>query len=186
MSKRDASLAVEPKQGDEFSQFLEESYKELRKLARAHLRRNINHTLSATELVHELYLKMGQKQGIPIVDRHHFISVAMQCMRWILLDYAKAKRSGKRGAGAVKIQLDENLHPASHKEYVDLVALHQALEKLALISAQACQVAELRFLMGLEVAEVSKTLGVSEATVKREWQFAKAWLTRELEGKDEG
>jgi len=159
-------------------------YRQLRQMAQKQLSRaGAKQTLNPTELVHEVFLHMNGSEGLPVSDRAHFFAVAAQCMRWILIDYAKARGREKRGGGAWRISFDENVHagsPGEASDEIDLSALNDALERLAQQDPRVAKVAELRFLAGMSVEEVATALELSPATVKRDWKLAKAWLSREL------
>ncbi len=155
-------------------------YDELRKLARHHLRRERpDHTLQSAALVNEAYLRLVGKKAPQWQNRAHFFGVAARMMRHILVDHARNRMAAKRGAGVPKLALDPELI-AAQKAEIDLVALDQALEKLVALDAQQSQVIELRFFGGLSIEETAVVMGISAATVKREWTTARAWLYREL------
>src|SRR5579872_3120673 len=155
-------------------------YDELRRLARRHLRRERpDHTLQSAALVNEAYLRLIRQDQPQWQNRAHFFGVAAQLMRHILVDHARNRLAAKRGAGAPKLALDPDLVPAQNQE-IDLVALDDALEKLAVIDPQQGRLIELRFFGGLSIEEAAVVLGNSPATVKREWVTARAWLRREL------
>jgi len=155
-------------------------YNELRRQARRHLRgERPDHTLESAALVNEAYLRLV-RQGTPQwQNRAHFFGVAAQLMRHILVDHARHRLAAKRGAGAPRPSLDPELATAE-KQGVDLVALDDVLNKLAAIDAQQTRLIELRFFGGLSIEETAVVLGISPATVKREWVTARAWLRREL------
>jgi len=155
-------------------------YEELRRLARRHLwRERPDHTLQSAALVNEAYLRLVRQDAPRWQNRAHFFGVAAQLMRHILVDHARNRLAAKRGAGAPLLALDPELAPA-RKQEVDLVALDDALGKLANLDPQQGRVIELRFFGGLSIEETAVVLGVSPATVKREWATARAWLHREL------
>jgi RNA polymerase sigma factor (TIGR02999 family) len=155
-------------------------YNELRRQARRHLRaERPDHTLESAALVNEAYLRLV-RQGTPHwQNRAHFFGVAAQLMRHILVDHARNRLAAKRGAGAPVLALDPELAPAE-KPGIDLIALDDALDKLGAIDRQQTRLIELRFFGGLSIEETAVVLGVSPATVKREWVTARAWLRREL------
>ncbi|HXZ19041.1 MAG TPA: sigma-70 family RNA polymerase sigma factor [Candidatus Acidoferrales bacterium] len=157
-------------------------YEELRRVARQHLRQQRpNHTLQTTALIHEAYLRLAHEKSLRVESRAHFLSIAAQLMRWILVDYERSRRAAKRGAGATKLALEPGIHaPHSPEPQVDLLALDEALNRLAKLDAQQSEIVELRYFGGLSVEETSKILGISEATVKRRWASARAWLLREM------
>lgn len=158
-------------------------YDELRRQARYHLRRQRpNHTLQSAALVHEVYLRLAEEQSVQVESRGHFVGVAAQLMRWILVDYERNRRASKRGSGVTRLTLDDNIAaPGSRQEKdVDLLALDEALNRLAKLDSQQSRIIELRYFGGLSIEETSKFLGVSPATVKRGWSSARAWLLREM------
>lgn len=155
-------------------------YEELRRLARNYLRRErSDHTLQATALVHEAYLRLVDDPSVSWQSRAHFYGIAARLMRRILVDHARARNAAKRGGLVEKVSLDEarDLPPAGAN---DLVALDGALQDLAKTYPRKGEVVELKFFGGLEAKEIALVLQVSEKTVLRDWQFAKLWLCREL------
>lgn len=155
-------------------------YNELRRLAHAQLRQQRpNHTLQTTALVHEAYLRLAELKKLSIDNRAHFLGIAAQLMRWILVDYEKRRRAARRGGGFTRLSFDETLGPSRGTD-TDLLALDEALSRLAVLDQQQSQVVELRYFGGLSVEETSNFLGVSPATVKRSWASARAWLLREM------
>ena len=155
-------------------------YDELRRVARRHLRREQpGHALQATALVHEVYLRLVDVERLTLQNRTHFFAVAAKLMRQILVDHARRQHADKRGGGATMVSLDDTL-PAAPSTSVDVLALDQALAALASIDAQQSHVVELRFFAGLNIDEAAEALGISPATVEREWALAKAWLYRRL------
>ena len=155
-------------------------YDELRRVARRHLRREQpGHALQATALVHEVYLRLVDVDRLPLKSRTHFFAVAAKLMRQILVDHARRQHANKRGGGATMVSLDD-VSPAAQPPSVDVLALDQALEALSTIDIQQGNVVELRFFAGLNIDEAAEALGVSPATVEREWALAKAWLYRRL------
>lgn len=155
-------------------------YSELRKLAASYLRgQRSNHTLQPTALVHEAYMKLIDVSQVDWQDRAHFFAVAAQTMRHILVDHARAVAADKRGGGAHKIALDEAVS-FSDEQDIDLIALDEALQKLARQDEQQSRIIELRFFGGLTVEETAEVLKISPATVKREWATARAWLYRQM------
>ena len=156
-------------------------YQELRRLAHYHLRQERDgHTLQSTALVHEVYLRLCNQEEPHWENRAHFFAVAARMMRRILVDYARRRGAGKRGSGAIHLRLDHALTiPVA--EPSDLLALDGALEELAAFDARKCQVVEMRFFAGLPAKEIAAALKTTEATVRRDWTIAKAWLFRYLE-----
>jgi RNA polymerase sigma factor (TIGR02999 family) len=155
-------------------------YNELRRQARRYLRgERIYHTLESAALVNGEYLRLVRQEAPQWQNRAHFFGVAAQLMRHILVDHARKRIAAKRGAGAPVLALDPELAPAQ-KPGIDLVALDDALSKLTALDSQQGRLIELRFFGGLSIEETAVVLGVSPATVKREWVTARAWLRREL------
>jgi RNA polymerase sigma factor (TIGR02999 family) len=155
-------------------------YDELLRVARGHLRREPpGHSLQATALVHEVYLRLVDVDRMTVKGRTHFIAVAAKLMRQILVDHARRKRADKRGGGVTMVSLDE-VSPAARTSSVDVLALDEALDALSSFDVQQCRVVELRFFGGLNIDETAEALGVSTATVEREWAMAKAWLYQRL------
>lgn len=156
-------------------------YDELRRVARGHLRRESpGHALQATALVHEVFLRLVDVDRMTLKDRTHFFAMSARLMRQILVDHARRQRASKRGGGATAISLDEMTPAAVPMSSVDVLALDEALEALAALDVRQCRVVELRFFAGLNIPEAAEALGVSTATVEREWAMAKAWLHRRL------
>lgn len=153
---------------------------ELRRVARRHIRRESpGHTLQATALVHEVYLRLVGLDHLTLKDRAHFFAVAATLMRQILVDHARRKRADKRGGTGTVMSLDD-VSPRSQTPIVDVLALDQALEALSARDPRQCRVVELRFFAGLSIDETAEAIGVSAATVEREWTMARAWLHRRL------
>lgn len=157
-------------------------YQELRRLARYHLRQQRpNHTLQATALVHEAYLKLSQEKSLRVESRAHFLGIAAQLMRWILVDYERSRRAAKRGAGVTPLSLSAELATLDLPSVdVDLLALDEALGKLAELDPQQSRIVELRYFAGLSIEDTAQFLGISPATVKRSWASARLWLLREM------
>jgi RNA polymerase sigma factor (TIGR02999 family) len=159
-------------------------YDELRRLARRHLRRERpDHTLQSAALVNEAYLRLISQDQPNWQNRAHFFGVAAQIMRHILVDHARNRAAAKRGAGAPRLSLDAEVALPQGRE-MDLVVLDDALNHLADLDPKQSRLVELRFFGGLSIEETSVVLGVSPATVKREWATARAWLQREMKRKD--
>jgi RNA polymerase sigma factor (TIGR02999 family) len=155
-------------------------YEPLRAIASRHLyREREGHTLQPTALVNELYLKLVGQRSVAWNDRAHFYAVAAQVMRRILVDHARRKKSDKRGGDMIPVTIGAALDLAA-TESIDVVALDVALENLEKIFPQQARVVELRFYAGLTIDETASVLGVSPATISREWTMARAWLRREL------
>jgi RNA polymerase sigma factor (TIGR02999 family) len=154
-------------------------YEELRRLAHHYMRNEREgHTLQTTALVNELYLRLAGIDGLRWRDRAHFFAMAATLMRRVLVDYARQRARDKRGAGLSVTSLDDNV--TAPQRGVDVVALDEALERLAAVDPQQSRVVELRFFAGLSVKETAEALGISPATVKRDWATAKLWLYNEL------
>jgi RNA polymerase sigma-70 factor (ECF subfamily) len=157
-------------------------YAELRQLAGRYMdRERPGHTLQATALVNEAYLRLIDVQHVNWQNRAHFLAMSARLMRRILVDYARSKGYQKRGGGAMKVTFDEGL-PVAVEPALDLVALDDALKALAKVDERKSLVIELRFFGGLSVEETASVLAVSPDTVMRDWKLAKAWLIRELRG----
>ena len=155
-------------------------YAELRRLASSYLRREREgHTLQPTALVNEAYLKLVDQRQARFSSRAHFFGVAAQLMRRILVDHARAHRAGKRGGSKFAVTLGHADEIASAPD-TDILAVHDALERLAALDAQQARIVELRFFGGLSIEETAEVLGVGHATVERDWKMARAWLRREL------
>ena len=155
-------------------------YEELRRLARNYLQRErADHTLQATALVHEAYLRLVDDKSVTWKDRAHFYGIAARLMRRILVDHARAHNAAKRGGLEQKVTLDE-ARDLPTKNAVELVALDGALESFAQTYPRKSEVVELKFFGGLDMKQISKVLEVSEKTVLRDWNFAKLWLCRAL------
>jgi RNA polymerase sigma factor (TIGR02999 family) len=156
-------------------------YHELRRVAEAAMRaERANHTLQPTALVHEAFLRLAGDHG-RFVSRAHFLGVAAGVMRRVLVDHARGRNAQKRGSGATLVAVedfDDLPQPASAG--LDLVVLDDALSRLTALDARQGQIVELRFFGGLSVEETAAVVGVSERTVKREWQISRAWLRREI------
>ncbi|MGD0840750.1 MAG: sigma-70 family RNA polymerase sigma factor [Candidatus Acidiferrales bacterium] len=160
-------------------------YGELRRLARRHLwGERPDHTLQSAALVNEAYLRLVRQEVPQWQNRAHFFGVAAQLMRHILVDHARGRRTAKRGGSSPRLVLNEELAAAQNAE-IDVVALDGALDKLTALDPQQGRLIELRFFGGLSIEETAVVLGVSPATVKREWATARAWMRRELK-KDAG
>lgn len=160
-------------------------YGELKKLARAHLRRQAGSaTLQPTALVHELIVRLLGRPAARLDDRHHFFAFAAKVLRQVLVDQARARGAAKRGGGALTVDVAavEAIAAASTPPQVDLLDLHQALEKLARRDPQLEQLVELRFFGGLTIEEAAGVLARSEASISRDWALARAFLFRELGG----
>jgi RNA polymerase sigma factor (TIGR02999 family) len=159
-------------------------YQELRRLARRYMAlERPGHTLQASALVNEAYLKLVDNRRVQWKNRAHFFGVSAQLMRRILVDFARRRHYLKRGGGAQAITLDEEL-VVSGKESKDLVAIDDALKALEAFDARMARVVEMRFFAGLSVVEMAEALNVSPETIQRDWRVAKAWLYKELNKKE--
>ena len=155
-------------------------YQDLRRVARGHLaREHPDHTLNTTALVHESYLRLAGGRAIEAGGRGHFLSIAARAMRRILVDHARKRQAGKRGGGVPTVPLDPSLHAAGQRAE-DVLALDGALDRLARVDGRQARVIEYRVFAGMTIPETADALGVSPATVKRDWTLARAWLNREL------
>jgi RNA polymerase sigma-70 factor (ECF subfamily) len=155
-------------------------YAELRKLAAGYVRRERpGHTLQATALVNEAYLRLIGQRGGAFHGRSHFYGIAARLMRQILVEHARKHRAEKRGGDRVAVSL-EHADEVTSTPDVDILAVHEALERLAAFDEQQARIVELRFFGGLSIAEASEVLGVGHATVERDWSMARAWLRKEL------
>ncbi len=169
------------KSDDSADALLKLVYDELRRQARRYLQKErVGHTLQTTALVHEAYLKLNKQKNVSWESRSHFFAVAAMMMRRILINYAKTKHRIKRGGVHSDLPLENALTISASKADFDLLALDEALNRLAEKEAHLAKIVELRFFSGLDVVETAEVLGISESTVKRDWQMAKAWLHREL------
>jgi RNA polymerase sigma factor (TIGR02999 family) len=156
-------------------------YSELRRLAASYLRRErSDHTLQATALVHEAYLRLVEHEHANFQNRQHFFGAAAQLMRRILVDHARGRLAAKRGSGSIRVELTEAI-AMSQEQPAELLALDESLTRLAALDAQQARVVELRVFAGLSVEETSEVMSISPATVKREWAMAKAWLIRQIQ-----
>ena len=154
-----------------------------RQAARAMRHENDGHTLQATALVHEAYIRLVDQQRVEWRNRAHFYGIASQVMRRVLVDHARGRQAEKRGGGMQQITLGHAEQGAAQRDdTIDILDLHEALERLAALDPDQARVVELRYFGGLNINETAELLGISPATVKREWAVARAWLRRELTG----
>jgi RNA polymerase sigma factor (TIGR02999 family) len=163
-------------------------YNELHALAHHYLRgERSDHTLQTTALIHEAYLRLAQQGPFQTQDRNHFVAIAATLMRQILVDYARRYRADKRGADCT-IRLDGEMEPARENDTneVDVLVLDAALTQLAQRDLQQSRIVELRFFAGMTVEETAAVMGISSATVKRDWSMARAWLSRQIKRGDSG
>ncbi len=155
-------------------------YRELRRVAGSYLRRErSDHTLQSTALVHEAYLRLAGPEAPEWRNRAHFFGVAANLMRQILVEHARARHAEKRGGHAVKISLEDSPDLPITID-LDVLALDDAMQRLALMDPQQAQIVELRFFGGLSIEDSAEVLGISPATIKRHWSSARAWLYREM------
>ncbi len=165
---------------DAEARLIPQVYDELRRIAAAYMRRERNdHTLQATALVNEAYAHLVEQPHGQWQNRAHFLATAAQVMRHILVDHARAKRAGKRGGVQQQITLDEALLSSSDRT-VDLLSIHEALDRLTAFDPRQGRVVEMHFFGGLTFDEIALVLAISERTAKREWSMARAWLRTEL------
>ena len=157
-------------------------YAELRRIAAREMRREKpGRTLQTTALVHEAYLRLLKDATLSFENRAHFLGIAARAMREILIEHARARSARKRGGGAVRLTLDDMVASVPSLS-IDVIALDEALQRLTRLDERHARVVELRYFGGLSVEETAAALGLSPATVKRAWTFARAWLYRELTG----
>jgi RNA polymerase sigma factor (TIGR02999 family) len=182
-----ATLLAQFRHGDTLAsdKLLALLYSELHQLAKAMMHgRSAGHTLQATALVHEAYVKLAGNHEKPWNDRAHFLAVAAKAMRCVLIDHARAKMRAKRDAGIEHSRLDENAIDQIVITYedraLDLLALDEALERLARFDPLMARAVELRFFGGLDVADVAQTLGIQRRTLERQWAATRAWLFQEI------
>lgn len=156
-------------------------YEELRRQASRYLQNERQgHTLQTTALIHEAYLKLIGINEIEWQNRNHFFALASTAMRRILVDYARERKRDKRGGSAENLPLDEALMISANEKSVDLISLDEALNRLAKLDERQARVVELRYFSGLSIDETAEVLGVSNATVRLDWNLAKAWLKQEI------
>ncbi len=180
------SLLLQWRDGDAaaLEQLLPIVYEELRRIAKLQMRHERqDHTLTPTALVHEAYINLAGQESLPLQSRAHFFAIAARVMRRVLIWYARRRNTDKRGGGVANLKLDDAAELASgisHERLDELIAINDALEKLEVMDERLCRVVECRYFGALTVAETAEVLKISTATVKRDWQTAKAWLRREL------
>jgi len=176
-------LLLDWSKGDEYAleQLMPLVYEELRRMARNYMRRQPSgHTFQTTDLIHEAYLKIAGGEQRNWQSRSHFFGVAAKAMRHILVDYARSKNNRKRGGWQERVTLKENMR-VTNQSSEEIVALDDALNRLAALDDRKVRVVEMKFFAGLHVAEIADVLKVSPETVKRDWSFAQTWLLRELQ-----
>ena len=173
-------LAVSEGGRDALDQLIPLVYKDLRRVAGAQLRREAaGHSLQPTALVHEAYVRLVNQRHVKWRDRAHFFGVAASIMRRILVDHARARLADKRGGGLERVTLHGD-EAADSTRGIDVLALHESLERMAAFSPRQERIVELRYFGGLTIKEAAEVLGISEATLVREWTIAKAWLRADL------
>lgn len=164
-----------------FDDVIQYVYKDLRRRANAYLKRERqDHTLQATGLVHEAFIKLVDKREIEWQDRDHFMAVAAQAMRRILVDHARGRNREKRGGKFDDIPLEEAAPRPAGQRSIDLIALDEALGRLADFDERQAKIVELKYFGGMTLEETASILNISEVTVKRDWQIARAWLRNQL------
>ena len=155
-------------------------HRELKRIARNFMRRqNAGHTLQTTALVNEAFVRLVDSDKVNWQDRSHFFAISAQLMRRVLVDAARRKNSAKRGGARVQVTLADDLS-STDEDQVDVVAIDDALKRLALLNQRQCHIVELRYFGGLTEDEIAETLDISPRTVRRDWNLARAWLYREL------
>ena len=158
-------------------------YEDLRRLAAAYMRREAaGHSLQPTALVHEAYVRLVDQRQVKWRNRAHFFGVAAGLMRRVLVDHARARRADKRGGGFERVTLVGDEVAADSPQGIDVLALHESLERMAAFNPRQEPIVELRYFGGLTIEEAAEVVGISEATVVREWTIAKAWLRADLSG----
>jgi RNA polymerase sigma factor (TIGR02999 family) len=158
-------------------------YDELRHVAHAYMaRERRSRTLQSTALVNEAFLRLLQERHVAWQNRAHFCAIAANAMRQILIERARARRAQKRGGDPLRVTLDEVHVPPTPPGSIDVLALHEALERLAAADPRRAEIVHLKYFGGMTIEEIAEVLGISPATVKRGWVLAKAWVKRELEG----
>ena len=170
---------------DALAELMPAVYDELRRVAGRRLAgERAGHTLAPTALVHEVYLRLGNYQNISLQNRAHFFAMASRIMQRVLVDHARKRKAAKRGGDASAVTLIESRQADGHVEEVDLIALDDALNKLAALDERQSQVVQMRYFGGLKNDEIAAALGVSVPTVKRDWAVARVWLRRALAGEN--
>jgi RNA polymerase sigma-70 factor (ECF subfamily) len=175
-------LLVAARRGDEaaVNQLVAALYQQLRRLAKRHMAsQRPGHSLQSADLVNEAYLKLVNLKQTDWKDRIHFVAVASRAMRSVLVDYARRRASTKRGGNPIRVTLDEGAQ-VSEEKTAEMVAVDEALSRLAALDPRKSRLVELRYFGGLTVEESADLVGLSPSTVKREWRWARAWLYREL------
>ena len=177
-------LLLDVRQGNSqaLDQLMQVVYPELRRIAARYMgRERPDHTLQATALVHEAYLRLVGQESLDVSDHQLFFAAAARVMRNLLVDHARTKLRAKRGNGKI-VRLDSSMNPPASEDE-ELLALEDALERLARLDERGARIVELRYFGGLENEEIATVLGISSRTVKREWQMARAWLFSQIRGR---
>jgi len=171
---------------DAFEELLPLVYDELHRQAHRYLRRErVGHTLQTTALIHEAYLNLIKQNDINFQNREHFFAISANLMRRILVNYANTRHRQKRGGRDENLELNESILIATKSKDLDLLALDEALTRLAKMDEQQARIVELRYFGGLTIEETSEVMRIAPATIKRDWNLTKAWLYRELGGDNE-
>jgi len=172
---------ADAERSDASKRLLEVLYGELRSLAGSFFRgQSASHTLQPTALVHEVWMRLVDSSMVEVVDRAHFLALAATAMRHILVDHARARSATKRGGDRERVTIDSWLEPAGGEDPADVVALDEALSRLAARDARQANIVEMRVFAGMTVDETAEALGISPRTVDLDWRMARAWLAREL------
>lgn len=167
----------------DIARLIEEAYAQLHRLAHGYVRNEQHKSVQTTELINEAYLRLAKGRPQEFQNREHFVAIAAIAMRRLLVERARARAAAKRGGVQVQVTLDDALlHGGDESQVIDLIELDRALSELARHDAQQARVVELRYFGGLSVEETAEAMNLSPATVKRYWNFARAWLMVALEG----
>ena len=176
-------LAVSNGRQDALNELVPLVYDDLRRVAAAQMRREApGHSLQPTALVHEAYVRLVDQRHLKWRNRAHFFGVAASLMRRILVDHARARLAEKRGGGIERVTLVGDEPAAENPHAIDVLALHESLERMAAFNPRQERIVELRYFGGLTIEEAAEVVGISEATLVREWTIAKAWLRADLSG----
>lgn len=176
-----AQLLRGAREGDPeaMNRLFERVYDELRDLARRVRRGRATPTLNTTALVHEAYFKLAPSSGLDVADLNHFRSVVARAMRQVLVDAARTKAAEKRGGGQVRVTMTDSI-AATPMQAIDVITLDRVLGELSAVDPRRAQVVEYRFFGGLDVEQTAEAMGISTATVKRDWRLARAWLAEAM------
>jgi RNA polymerase sigma factor (TIGR02999 family) len=173
-------LSVQTGDGPAVDELVPVVYEQLRRIAKRHLAgQQRGHSLQTVDLVNEAYLKLAHRKDAEWKSRAHFMAVASRAMRCVLVDHARRRGYAKRGRDPIRVSLAEG-EQGSHPQSAEVIAVHEALTRLALVDSRKSQIVELRYFGGLGDDEIAEVIGLSTRTVEREWRLAKAWLYREL------